>query len=435
MIRYSLVAITFAGLLLRVVVANSNAKLTKDGALALCKLTDVADLVATKKADKIRKDTEGFADELKLWLDRLEHWLQTLETRAHSNNGYSKLSDADTKKVKEIYEKAKGKVSEQLPKAKEFGEEAGKRHQEVTEAAKRARGWGLDDEGQNSSGLHQLLEWYCGTKGDNANNQKCDGVKVKEHYLGRERNPIDCKGTGSTVPFYLDVTSGTMKEALENWERKKPKSDGEPVNNNWKADYDSATNKLKELEESHEKGKKTVNDVSGFYNAAYALHSGLSAGKPLSEVLVEAKEASRKGAKFTNPGGAAPETTHRGVGTSTGEGGATETTGGTSTTISTGTGTGTTSGTEPEVVGADADFGDLLETSDRSALSSKIKESKVILMAVLIPVAILAIITAVVLVFVRRRRGNAEDVIDEKGEAVSSPDKKGGATSPCYRKE
>ncbi|AAZ11254.1 65 kDa invariant surface glycoprotein, putative [Trypanosoma brucei brucei TREU927] len=434
MIRCSLVAVTFAGLLLRAVEANGETKLNKEGALALCKLTDLAKTIEKRRADKIREKTQGFADDIQLWLDRLEHWLQTLENRAHSNDGYSKLSDADTKKVKDIYEKAKDKLKNKLPTAKMYGEEAKKRCQAATEAAKKARGWELDYDGQNSSGLHQLLEWYCGKKGDNAQTTSCEGITFKTHYSGTGRNTIDCEATGHKTTLYDDISSGTMKQALEEWENKKPKGQ-QPVTNNWKADYDSATNKLKELEESHEQGKKTHDDVSGFYSGASAVHSGLSAGKPLSEVLVEAKEASRKGAKFTNPGGAAPETTHRGVGTSTGEGGATETTGGTSTTISTGTGTGTTSGTEPEVVGADADFGDLLETSDRSALSSKIKESKVILMAVLIPVAILAIITAVVLVFVRRRRGNAEDVIDEKGEAVSSPDKKGGATSPCYRKE
>ncbi|AAZ11258.1 65 kDa invariant surface glycoprotein, putative [Trypanosoma brucei brucei TREU927] len=434
MIRYSLVAVTFAGLLLRVVVANSNAKLNRDGALALCKLTDLAKTVGDKKADKIGRDTEGFAHGLKLWLDSLDSWLQTLQDPAHSNDGYSKLSDADTKKVKDIYEKAKDKLKEKLPEAKKWGDEAKKHCQAVTEAAKRARGWGLDDEGQNSSGLHLVLEWYCGKRGENAQSTSCEGITFKTHYSGTGRNTIDCEATGYTALFYLHVSAGTMKQALEDWEKKKPKKISADYEK-WKSDYDSAVKKMEELEESHEQGKKTHDDVSGFYNAAYAVHSGLSAGKPLSEVLVEAKEASRKGAKFTNPGGAAPETTQRGIGTSTGESGATETTGGTSTTISTGTGTGTTSGTEPEVVGADADFGDLLETSDRSALSSKIKESKVILMAVLIPVAILAIITAVVLVFVRRRRGNAEDVIDEKGEAVSSPDKKGGATSPCYRKE
>ncbi|RHW72577.1 64 kDa invariant surface glycoprotein [Trypanosoma brucei equiperdum] len=431
MIRYSLVAVIFAGLLLRVVVASGNTKLNKEGALALCKLTDVADLVARRKADYIKDKTKGFEEELKLWLDRLEHWLQTLQDPGQSNNGYSKLSDADTKKVKDIYERAKDKLKEKLPEAEKYGEEAKKHCQSVTEAAKKARGWGLDDEGKNSSGLHQLLEWWCGTKEDNANNQKCYGVEIKYHYLGRERNPIDCKGTGYTAVFYLDVSSETMKQALEDWDKKKPEATDHD-RNAWRADYTKTMDELTKLEESYSKGKKTCDDVSGFYNAAHVVHSGLSAGKPLSEVLVEAKEASKRGAKITNPGGAAPEATQRGVGTSTGESGETETTGGSS---SSSTGTGTTSETESEVVGADADFGDLLETSDRSALSSKIKESKVILMAVLIPVAILAIITAVVLVFVRRRRGNAEDVIDEKGEAVSSPDKKGGATSPCYRKE
>ncbi|CBH11053.1 65 kDa invariant surface glycoprotein, putative [Trypanosoma brucei gambiense DAL972] len=431
MIRYSLVAVTFAGLLLRVVETNEEAKLTKDGALALCKLTDLSNTVATKRADKIKDKTEGFAGDIQWWLESLERWLQTLQDPGQSNNGYSKLSDADVKKVKDIYEKAKDKLNEQLPEAKKWGEEAKKHCQSVTEAAKKARGWGLDDDGQNSSGLHQVLEWWCGTKEGNAKNNNCEGVKFKTHYSGTERNTIDCEGVGHKTTLYNDISSGTMKQALEDWEKKKPQGE-EPVKNNWKTHYNTTVQKLKELEESHHKGKKTHDDVSGFYNAAHVVHSGLSAGKPLSEVLVEAKEASKRGAKITNPGGAAPEATQRGVGTSTGEGGATETTGGSS---SSSTGTGTTSETESEVVGADADFGDLLETSDRSALSSKIKESKVILMAVLIPVAILAIITAVVLVFVRRRRGNAEDVIDEKGEAVSSPDKKGGATSPCYRKE
>ncbi|CBH11503.1 65 kDa invariant surface glycoprotein, putative [Trypanosoma brucei gambiense DAL972] len=430
MIRYSLVAVTFAGLLLRVVETNEEAKLNREGALALCKLTDLAKTVEKRRADKIKNKTEGFAGDIQWWLESLERWLKTLQDPAHSNNGYSKLSDADTKKVKDIYEKAKDKLKEKLPEAEKWSEEAKKHCQAVTEAAKKARGWELNDDGQNSSGLHQVLEWYCGKKGENAQSTSCEGITFKTHYSGTERNTIDCEGVGHKTTLYSDISSGTMKEALDDWEKKKTQGK-EPVKNNWRTNYESAIQKLKELEESHHKGKKTHDDVSGFYNAAYAVHSGLSAGKPLSEVLVEAKEASKRGAKITNPGGAAPEATQRGIGTSTGESGATETTGGT-TTIS--TGTGTTSGTESEV-GADADFGDLLETSDRSALSSKIKESKVILMAVLIPVAILAIITAVVLVFVRRRRGNAEDVIDEKGEAVSSPDKKGGATSPCYRKE
>ncbi|CBH11517.1 65 kDa invariant surface glycoprotein,(fragment) [Trypanosoma brucei gambiense DAL972] len=166
MIRYSLVAVTFAGLLLRVVETNEEAKLNREGALALCKLTDLAKTVEKRRADKIKNKTEGFAGDIQWWLESLERWLKTLQDPAHSNDGYSKLSDADTKKVKDIYEKAKDKLKEKLPEAEQWSEEAKKHCQAVTEAAKKARGWELNDEGQNSSGLHQVLEWYCGKKGE-----------------------------------------------------------------------------------------------------------------------------------------------------------------------------------------------------------------------------------------------------------------------------
>ncbi|CBH09436.1 65 kDa invariant surface glycoprotein, putative [Trypanosoma brucei gambiense DAL972] len=403
---------------------KANKKLDQEGANLLCKMKHLADKVANKGGEDLKKKTKGFEDDVLLEVERVNNWLEKLGDRKQYNDGYAKLSDSDIEKVKGIFTKAKDGITKQLPEAKKAADDAKKLYDEVKKAAEDARGVKVSDE-TNSSGLYRILDWYCFKEGENAGkSDNCDGVKFSEHHgTHRRRNVIDCGDEKANK--YGDASSKTLEDTLKEWNVKKPSAE---TNNNgndmckngqsseshpctmteeWQTHYKETVEKLRELEGAHERGKKAHDAMLGYANTAHATNRKVEQGKPLTEVIAAAKEAGKKGAKIIIPA-AAPSTPTNS--TKNEDSAPTEH-------VDRGI---ATNETQVEV-GIDADFDGLLEATEAAEVKSRHQRTAMIILAVLVPAIILVVTAVAFFIMVKRRRNNSQDVDTGKAEGgVSS---------------
>ncbi|CBH09423.1 65 kDa invariant surface glycoprotein, putative [Trypanosoma brucei gambiense DAL972] len=399
-------------------------KLTKEGAAALCKMKHLADKVAKERSQELKDRTQNFAGYIEFELYRIDYWLEKLNGPKGRKDGYAKLSDSDIEKVKEIFNKAKDGITKQLPEAKKAGEEAEKLHTEVKKAAENARGVRLS-EGTNSSGLYRILDWYCFKEGENAGkSDNCDGVKFSVHYgTHRRRNVIDCSSTGYEENY--DWSANALQVALNSWENVKPKkleSAGSDKNCNigqsseshpctmteeWQTPYKETVEKLRELEDAYQRGKKAHDAMLGYANTAYAVNTKVEQEKPLTEVIAAAKEAGKKGAKIIIPAAAPATPTNS---TKNEDSAPTEH-------VDRGI---ATNETQVEV-GIDADFDSLLDATEAAEVTHRHQRTAMIILAVLVPAIILVVTAVAFFIMVKRRRNNSHDVDTGKAEGgVSS---------------
>ncbi|CBH09434.1 65 kDa invariant surface glycoprotein, putative [Trypanosoma brucei gambiense DAL972] len=403
---------------------KANKKLDQEGANLLCKMKHLADKVAEKGGEDLKKKTKGFEGDVLLELERVDSWLEKLRDRKQYSDGYAKLSDSDIEKVKEIFKKAKDGITKQLPEAKKAGEDAEKLHAEVKKAAENARGQDLDDDTAKSTGLYRVLNWYCITKEERHNaTPNCDGIQFRKHYLSVNRSAIDCSSTGYEENY--DWCANALQVALNSWENVKPKkleSAGSDMNCNigqsseshpctmteeWQTPYKETVKKLKELEDAHEKGKKAHDAMLGYANTAYAVNTKVEQEKPLAEVIAAAKEAGKKGAKIIIPAAAPATPTNS---TKNEDSAPTEH-------VDRGI---ATNETQVEV-GIDADFDGLLEAAEAAEVTRRHQRTAMIILAVLVPAIILVVTAVAFFIMVKRRRNNSQDVDTGKAEGgVSS---------------
>ncbi|CBH09425.1 65 kDa invariant surface glycoprotein, putative [Trypanosoma brucei gambiense DAL972] len=399
-------------------------KLTKEGAAALCKMKHLADKVAKERSQELKDRTQNFAGYIEFELYRIDYWLEKLNGPKGRKDGYAKLSDSDIEKVKEIFNKAKDGITKQLPEAKKAGEEAGKLHTEVKKAAENARGQDLDDDTAKSTGLYRVLNWYCITKEERHNaTPNCDGIQFRKHYLSVNRSAIDCSSTSYEENY--DWSANALQVALNSWEDVKPKkleSAGSDKNCNigqsseshpctmteeWQTPYKETVEKLRELEDAYQRGKKAHDAMLGYANTAYAVNTKVEQEKPLTEVIAAAKEAGKKGAKIIIPAAAPATPTNS---TKNDDSAPTEH-------VDRGI---ATNETQVEV-GIDADFDSLLDATEAAEVTRRHQRTAMIILAVLVPAIILVVTAVAFFIMVKRRRNNSHDVDTGKAEGgVSS---------------
>ncbi|CBH09443.1 65 kDa invariant surface glycoprotein, putative [Trypanosoma brucei gambiense DAL972] len=400
-------------------------KLTKEGAAALCKMKHLADKVAEKGAEDLKKKTKNFAGFIEFEQEKVDNWLEKLRNRKQYSDGYAKLSDSDVEKVKEIFDKAKDGITKQIPEAEKEAREAERLYDEVKKAAQDARGQDLDDDTAKSTGLYRVLNWYCITKDNNKDiTHNCDdGIKFRDHYLSVKRSAIDCSSTGYKEDY--DWSANALQSALNDWENVKPKevkpesggndvckatasSESHPctMTEEWQTHYKDSILKLKELEDAHKRGKAAHDAMLGYANTAYAVNTKVEQEKPLAEVIAAAKDAGKKGAKIIIPA-AAPATS-------------TDSTKSEDSAPAEHVDRGIATNETQVEVGIDADFDSLLEAAEAAEVKSRHQRTAMIILAVLVPAIILAAAVAF-FIMVKRRRNNSQDVDTGKAEGgVSS---------------
>ncbi|RHW73972.1 65 kDa invariant surface glycoprotein [Trypanosoma brucei equiperdum] len=401
-------------------------KLTKEGAAALCKMKHLADKVAEKGTQELKKKTKNFAGFIEFEQEKVDNWLEKLRNRKQYSDGYAKLSDSDVEKVKEIFDKAKDGITKQLPEAEKEAREAERLYDEVKKAAANARGQDLDDDTAKSTGLYRVLNWYCITKEERHNaTPNCDGIQFRKHYLSVNRSAIDCSSTGYKEDY--DWSANALQSALNDWENVKPKkleSAGSDMNCNigqsseshpctmteeWQTHYKDSILKLKELEDAHKRGKAAHDAMLGYANTAHAANTKVEQEKPLAEVITAARDAGKKGAKIIIPA-AAPATS-------------TDSTKNEDSAPTEHVDRGIATNETQVEVGIDADFDGLLEAAEASEaaeVTRRHQRTAMIILAVLVPAIIVAAAVAF-FIMVKRRRNNSQDVDTGKAEGgVSS---------------